>query len=148
MDPVCLSSYKVECGVGWFLLGQSHFCVCTYVYVCIYIYIYIYTCIATIFLLSLESLRVGQFSIDIEVFNTSVDSSNINTHSPLHDNRHSFPTLKYLHIIEIQYQAYYTSCSYVCMHVTNHINVTRHKKTLVMYTNTPIHITICISFTV
>ena len=39
----------------------------------------------TNFLFPLESVRLGQFSMDTEVFNTSVDMSNISNHSALHD---------------------------------------------------------------
>ena len=46
----------------------------------------------------LESLRLGQFSMDTEVFNTSVDISNISNHRALHDNRMFLAILKYLHI--------------------------------------------------
>ena len=50
----------------------------------------------TKFLSPVESVRLGQFSMVIEVFKTSVDINIISTHSPLHDNRRSFPILKCL----------------------------------------------------
>ena len=48
----------------------------------------------------LESLRLGQFSMDIEVFNTSVDISNISNHSALHDNRRFLAILNFLNCYE------------------------------------------------
>ena len=66
----------------------------TYIlYICTYT---THRSVHTKFLFPLESVRLGQFSMDTEVFNTSVDISIINTHKALQDNRWPFPILKYL----------------------------------------------------
>jgi len=57
---------------------------------------YVIHILHTKFLFPLESLRLGQFSMDTEVFKTSVDSSIASNHIPLHDNRKFLAILNFL----------------------------------------------------